>query len=140
MRGLRVRALPSTGLGSGKLAVVTVTLGWVTTGSWDQTHVVGGSTRARGSKSLSQMLGRVSLRLARVSWLPQDRAGSRLSLSEMDAAMVMVAWRSWPRDGSSLIDGGLRRGLASSARPGSSLSSREMWCDILARELIVAFL
>lgn len=135
MRGLRVRALPSTGLGS----VVTVTLGWVTTGSWDQTHVVGGSTGARGSKSLSQMLGRVSLRLARVSWLPQDRAGSRLSLS-VDAAMVMVAWRSWPRDGSSLIDGGLRRGLASSARPGSSLPSREMWRDILARELIVAFL
>lgn len=79
------RELASTGLGAGKVAVVTVTLGWV----------AADSSGGEGSKSLSQMLDRVSLRLARASWLPQDdKAGSRLSLLELGAAMVGMAWSS----------------------------------------------
>lgn len=48
-----LRELTSTGLGAGKLAVVTMTSGWVATGSWDQTQVLGGSSGGGGSKSLS---------------------------------------------------------------------------------------
>lgn len=132
-----LRVLPSMGLWARKLAVAAMTSGWVATGSWDQTHVVGGSSRGGGSKSSSQMFDRVSFRLARASWLPQEgRAGSWALLSELGAA-VLTAWRSWPREASSPMDEGLRRGLGSSARTGLSLSSREMLRDILARELAV---
>lgn len=123
------RVLASTGLEAEKVAVVMVTLGWVATGS----------TGEGGSKSLSQMLDRVSFRLARASWLPQEgRTGSRPSLLELSDAVVGLAWSSWPRDASSPTDEGLRRGLASSASTGPSLSSREMLRDILAWELAVA--
>lgn len=121
--------LASMGLGTGKVAVVTVTLGWVAEGS------NGGG----GSKSLSQMLDRVSFRLARASWLPQeDKAGSRPSLLELGATVVGMAWSSWPRDASSPMEEGLWRGLVSSASTGPSLSSREMLRAILARELAAA--
>lgn len=122
------RELASTGLGTGKVAVVT--LGWVATGS------NGGG----GNKSLSQMLDRVSFRLARASWLPpkESKAGSRPSLLEPGATVVGMAWSSWPRDTSSPTEDGLGRGLASSASTGPSLSSREMLRDILARELAAA--
>lgn len=132
-------ALPSTGLGARKLAVVTMTLGWVATGSWDQTHVVGGSSWGGGNTSLSQMLGRVSFRLARASWLPREgRAASWPPLSELGVTVVVMTWSSWPREASSPRDEDLYRGLVSSARTGPSLSSMEMLCGILAQELAVA--
>lgn len=82
----------STGLEAGKPAVVTVTSDWVATGSWDQTQVVGGSSGGEGSKSLSQTLGKVCLKLARASWLPwEGRTGSWPSLSELVAAVVVMA-------------------------------------------------
>lgn len=62
-----LEALTFTGLGAEKLAVVTMTLGWMATGSWDQTHMAEGSSWGGGSKSLSQILERVSFRLARAS-------------------------------------------------------------------------
>lgn len=86
-----LRELISTGLEAGKLAVVTVTLDWVATGSWDQTQVLGGSCGGDGSKSLSQTLDKVCLKLARASWLPwEGREGSWPSLSELVAAMVVM--------------------------------------------------
>lgn len=61
-----------------KPSVVTVTLCSVSTGSWDQTHVVGGSSWGGGSKSLSQMLDRLSFRLARATHGCPGRAGQVL--------------------------------------------------------------
>lgn len=87
-----LKELISIGLEAGKLAVVTVTSDWVATGSWDQTQVVGGSSGGEGSKSLSQTLDRVCLKLARASWLPwEGRTGSWPSLSELVVAVVVMA-------------------------------------------------
>ena len=87
-----LEAIPSAGLLAGKPSVVTVTSRSVSTGSWDQTHVVGGSSWGGGSKSLSQMLDRLSFRLARASWLPREgRARSRPSLSELCVTVVVTA-------------------------------------------------
>lgn len=51
---------------------------------------------------------------------------------------MVMARSSWPREDSSPKDEGLQGGLASSARTGPLLSSREMLRDILAREPAVA--
>ena len=91
-RKVELRSLRElTSMGAGKLAVLTVASGWVATGSWDQTQVVGDSWWGGGSKSLSQTPDRASLRLARASWLPWDvRAGSWPLLSESGAAVVVM--------------------------------------------------
>jgi hypothetical protein len=122
--------LTSTGLGANKLAAVTDAPGRVSPGSSGHTHVVVGSS-GDGDRSLSQMLDKVSLRLARASWLPQEgKTDSCPSLPELEVALVVS---SWFREASSPMDEGLWRGLVSSAMTGSLLSPRE----ILARELAV---
>lgn len=79
-------------LETGKLAVVAVTLDWEATGSWDQTQVVGSSSGGEGSKSLSETLDRVCVKLVWASWLPwEGRESSWPSLSELVAAMVVMA-------------------------------------------------
>lgn len=84
--------LPSMELLAEKWAAVSVTLGCVSTGCEVQAHVGRGSRGGEGSNSLSQMLGRVSFRLARASWLPCR--GCRASLSE-SGATVAGGWYSW---------------------------------------------
>lgn len=134
-----LRTLTSMELGAGKRAAGTVTQGWVSMGSWDQMHMVGESSVGGAGRSLSQTLVRVSLRLARASWLPQDgRAGPWPSLPALGVTVVVMGYSFWPSEANSPIDEGLLRGLASSALREPSLSSRETLREILAWELAVA--